>query len=99
MLALHPHIIVNEQGRKTGVILDMAEFEQILALLQTVSDPPITVPPLGEAQDILGMFTDPEPPLIANKPVSEFADLYLYGSPPPALPKRRRKTAKPRGRK
>jgi len=38
MIALHEKFIVNAQGHKTEVVLDIAEYEQLLELLEELED-------------------------------------------------------------
>jgi hypothetical protein len=69
-------------------MLDLAEFERLMAELAerasqpeavtAVDHPPLTPEQIAEALSFAGMGEDTQP-LIDGQPVSEYADLYLYG--------------------
>ena len=88
MLDIHPRYLTDGQGRRVAVVLDLAEFERLVAELERREAEPPSVeferPPLAPeeieaALSFIGIGEDTQP-LIDGKPVSEYPDLYLYGA-------------------
>ena len=91
MLELHERYLTDTAGRRIAVVIDLPEFEWLMAEYERLAaevegrtngeseeseapDPEA----IAEALSIIGIGEDTLP-LIDGKPVSEYADLYLYG--------------------
>jgi hypothetical protein len=94
MLKLRERYIVDDSGRRVGVVLDLSDYQRLLEaagqpkLVELPANGDEVDQPPGDADgeaalSIIGIadkLGTPEPPLIDGKPVSEHADLYLYGA-------------------
>jgi hypothetical protein len=90
MLGFHERYLTDAKGRRVAVVLDLADYERLVAELERLKEAagdkvkaleePIKPDPelITEALSIIGIGEDAKP-LIDGKPVSEYADLYLYG--------------------
>lgn len=94
MLKVRERYIVDDTGKRVAVVLDLSDYQRLLEVVGQPApaeppgngdetDQPLSQIEIEAALSIIGIADkegSPEPPLIDGKPVSEYADLYLYGA-------------------
>jgi hypothetical protein len=97
MRKLKERYLVNSDGERVAVLLDIADYRRLLELAGQTA-PTLESLPVAEAADIAEAMSiaglgESKRPLISGKAVSEHPDLYLYGAHA-----RRRTSQKPRAK-